>query len=271
MRSAFSAGLITSVSGGLVALASITASTSCGEATSITLEITTNLSCHGSPALEVGIATGDLASIDGRPFSATKSWCEPSAGRIGSLVLVPSGADDAEVAVRVVAGIGRPADSCEGDFAGCIVERRIARFVPNTNVLVTVLLSEICVGVKCGAQQTCRDGLCVGVAGVTGAADAGRAIEAGADAGVDSGRIVDASVPPKDAALVCAPVSGATACCAKGIACVGDANLCGVASQCAKCVDKCGADPDNTRCCLESKIDSDGLPKVTCRRPSEKC
>lgn len=259
--------MVASVSGAFVALASITTSTGCGEATSITVEITTNLSCKESPKLEVGIATGDLASIDGRPFSATKTWCERAPGRIGSLVLVPSGADDAEVAVRVVAGIGRPADTCERDFTGCIVERRIARFVPNTNVVVTVVLSEVCVGVECGAQQTCRDGICVGVAGVTAAADAGRAIEAG----IDAGRIVDASVPPKDAALVCAPVSGATACCAKGIACVGDRNLCGVATQCAKCVDKCGGDPAKTRCCLESKIDNDGLPHVACKRPSDKC
>ena len=251
----------------------MTASVSCAEATSITVEIATDLACDQSSKIEVGIAAGDLATIDRRPFSATKSWCEPTPGRIGSLVLLPSDRDDAEVAVHVVAGIGRPASTCAEDFAGCIVERRVVRFVPHANVVLPVLISAACVGIQCGSQRTCREGLCVDVTSVTGPADAGVPRGAGPDADkvVDASPPKDAAAAPNDAAPVCAPVSGATACCQQGVACVGDAAVCAVPSQCAKCVAKCGGDPDRTRCCVGTKIDGDGLPRVTCKRPSDAC
>ena len=104
--------------------------TNCLEPTEEKLEITTDANCidiHG-----VQIAVGVLGDdLERAPPSATTTHCVN--GRIGRLVLVPSGKDSAEpIGVRVIAGFGagHTVESCAPPYGkGCIVARRAIRYV----------------------------------------------------------------------------------------------------------------------------------------------
>src|SRR5580704_11792332 len=76
----------------------------CSNPTQITLLIASD-QCSGG-ATATSITVGDPPNIEGNPPSASTSNCATDTGSIGSLVLVPSGADDAQVEIRVVLGVG---------------------------------------------------------------------------------------------------------------------------------------------------------------------
>ena len=94
-----------------------------------------------------------------------------SAGLVGSVVLVPSGDDDAPFGVRIVAGVGISADECPApDYVlddeataegkGCIVSRRVLSFLPQTPLNLPVVLRKSCLNVPCSQTQTCVNGVC---------------------------------------------------------------------------------------------------------------
>ncbi len=132
----------------------------CREPTQITVEVITDVACSDSPqtAVVAGRFGGDFES---RPPAAEARGC---AGRVGSVVLIPSGARDEEVAIRVVTGVGdKTPERCieDGYKGGCIVARRVLRYVPHTPLTVITRMKVACRDLPCEASQTCVDGRCV--------------------------------------------------------------------------------------------------------------
>lgn len=134
----------------------------CREPTQITIELTTDVKC--ADLHEATIAVGGLEGLEGGAPSAITSRCDPSSGTIGSLVVTPT-ATDAPVAVRVVAAFGakKKASECDasGYKGGCIVARRVVRFVPHTRLRLPIALEAACADVPCGVSETCVGGRCV--------------------------------------------------------------------------------------------------------------
>ena len=140
----------------------------------------------------VGHGRRASARSKARPAVGLSRTCaEPS---LGTLTILPSGADDAEVGIKVVMGVKRAADTCSApDYVGCVVARRAVRFVPGRETRVVVEMDLACLDVPCGALESCKKGQCVPV---TCAGDA----ECGPDGGGPDGALVDGAVP--DGAVV---------------------------------------------------------------------
>ena len=78
-------------------------------------------------------------------------------GRVGTLVVIPGGANDAELAVKLVMAIGRDPRECSSvDSRACITARRRLRYVPSTPLRLPIVLYSRCVGVPCEADTTCN-------------------------------------------------------------------------------------------------------------------
>jgi hypothetical protein len=183
-----------------VAASACDASLACQSATAIVVDVSTDVPCGGARAghLTTSIAAGELASIDERPPAATVTRCDPATGRIGSLVVVPSGADNAEIAIRVVTGVDRDPVSCGAavgsNAQGCIVARRALRFLPNETIRLSIAMSAMCDAVVCSAGATCENGGCVAATmpePVLGDASAAPAADTG-----DESVTPDAAAPP---------------------------------------------------------------------------
>ncbi len=141
-------------------LLGITLLVGCREATQITIQIQTDADC--SKVTGTLISVGRLDELDGRPASSTTVSCDPSTGRIGALVLVPSSTKSSEIAFSVVTGIGLAPDRCADDgFAHCIVSKRALRFIPHQPLTVKIDMRNDCVGVTCPPRETCVKGQCV--------------------------------------------------------------------------------------------------------------
>ena len=109
----------------------------CAEPTQIEIDVRTD-AC--GVLKNAGIAVTSPERIDTAeltiftPDRPDNQGCEEKpADRVGTLIIYPSGANDAEVGIRVVGGIGRSAQECKaGNYAGCVVARRIEKFVEGT-------------------------------------------------------------------------------------------------------------------------------------------
>jgi hypothetical protein len=138
----------------------------CQPATAIMLDVTTDVSCGGplTGHVATSITVGRIADVDQRPPAATVTRCDAATGRIGSLAIVPSGAEDAEVAVRVVTAVDKDPAACDpasaAGMTGCIVARRALRFVPQATIDVAIVMSAACEGIACPQDQTCSAGSC---------------------------------------------------------------------------------------------------------------
>lgn len=146
--------------GFLVAMATI--ATSCRAATQIVLDIRTNVPC-ATPMQWQGIAVYSGSpglDVESKDPSLLSAACEAD-GRVGSIVLVPNGAKDATVGIRVVAGLTRPPDQCAAaHYEGCIVARRTVTFLPHEALDLRIDLTNDCVGQACDALRTCFNGAC---------------------------------------------------------------------------------------------------------------
>jgi hypothetical protein len=151
--------------GALSAAWAVVALAACQSATAIVVDVATDVPCSDGTRVQTTLAVGDVANVAERPPSATVTRCDPATGRIGSLVVVPSGDDNAEVAIRVVTGVGRdPAscvDSAGSEPQGCIVALRALRFIPHQVIDLPIEMSESCSGVFCPVGETCSQGECV--------------------------------------------------------------------------------------------------------------
>jgi alpha-tubulin suppressor-like RCC1 family protein len=146
---------------------------SCRDPTEITIDLTTDAPC---PSLNTTrIAVGAPAELDNLADSTTTDAC--NGGSIGSIVLVPSGDKSAQVGVRVVTGVSRRASDCvAGSIDGCIVARRVLRYLPHTPLHMTIAMRSACIGVSCPSDQTCVEGKCT-----SAVVDPGQCVGAGCD------------------------------------------------------------------------------------------
>lgn len=236
------------VVGGLLALGLA----DCAEPTQIEIDVRTD-AC--GVLKNAGIAVSSPERIDTAeltiftPDRPDNQGCEGKpADRVGTLIIYPSGAKDAEVGIRVVGGIGRSAQECKaGNYAGCVVARRIEKFVEGSTKKVIVILSRACEGKDCGLGKECnQSGACV--AGQDGGADDGGIT---LDGEVDDAPSSDAPTDGPVADVVDAGVDACVACTGAGRTC--NAGKCDVdclaagAGGCANTV--CGAGLDCTFNC----------------------
>lgn len=140
----------------------------------MTVRLTTDASCGGDGFQEAAIAVAAPSALAGRAPTALTDACTSggSEASIGTIVVVPSDADDDAFAVRVVAGIGVPTESCPApDYVlgpedtaagrGCIVARRSLAFLPHTPLELPIVLRQSCLNVDCDEDATCVDGVCI--------------------------------------------------------------------------------------------------------------
>ena len=130
----------------------------CRGATEVRVEVTTDLDCasHGGTSITVG----QLGEIETKPSASVSTYCD--AGRIGAIVIVPSGGAHDEVAVKVVSGVKVDPATCVAPGYGpsCIVARRALRYLPNQQLLVPVTMRASCENLPCQPDQTCVAGTC---------------------------------------------------------------------------------------------------------------
>jgi hypothetical protein len=223
----------------------------CRGATEISLDVRTNIACTSSAAWKgVAISVGQPGvDVESRAPVLTTTACSAS-GEVGSLVIVPTGANDAEVGIRVVAGITRnPEDCAANGYDGCIVSRRTLTYLPHQTQNVVVDLTSDCIGSACDVNHTCVNGSCTDTVTATapvaadgGVYSAGPTVRCGddgtrcpvndlnlaccvtfdLDAGTGKGTCVAAAACPSTSAVVycddsseCPPLDGAiVVCCA---------------------------------------------------------
>lgn len=196
----------------------------CLDPTDITLQLNTDVPCSSLQGVTVTVGTS--SDFETKAPTTETSSCSPD-GTIGTLVIVPSGSKDEEVAIRVVAGYGQTADSCQapGYGAGCIVARRILHYLPHTPLTLPVSMRKSCAGVSCNPDQTCVQGVCKSAVvsnpgscassggcgeGTLGNADGGMESEAGTDGGLDAPQEAPADATMTDAPSETGPMDGST-------------------------------------------------------------
>jgi hypothetical protein len=191
-----------------LALGTALATGSCRTPTSIAVEVTTDIACADvrGTAITIGAILG--SDVETRPLTTKSDSCLD--GRLGTLVVIPSGGSDDEVAIKVVTGFGRDVEACNGPSPGpgCVVSRRALRFIPHAALRVPMLLRKACDGVACGVTETCLRGQCVPAsvdpnACLGGGCDEGAltSIPGAGDAstGRDASSPVDGAALPRDA------------------------------------------------------------------------
>lgn len=230
----------------------------CADATQIEIDVRTD-GCKSVRNTGIAVTTPDrIDEADLTIFTPRTSGCEAKPeDRIGTLVIYPSGAKDAEVGIRIVTGVARNAQDCaKGPYAGCIVARRVVRFVPGTSQKVIVIMSRACEGKDCGRNAECTEsGQCITVLPDGGTADAGvleaSTLEGGDDASSDAPNDGSAFDAGRDACVDCQGVGMA---CTNGSSCTIDCAQadCKNKTVCAPGLDcklACGA----TDACLATK------------------
>ena len=75
----------------------------CQQPTEVLVELTTDVDCRD--LRNTSITTGSLSDLEQRPASIATTRCDPTRGRIGSIVVFPRNGDDDSFALRVVAGL----------------------------------------------------------------------------------------------------------------------------------------------------------------------
>ena len=195
-------GLAASMTVVIPALGGIAA---CRAPTEITIELTTDVKC--ADVKGTAITIGDLAGLDGKPSTTVTPACDPQTGRIGSMVIVPSGSKDDVVAIKVVLGVQRdPAECVPPAYGpGCIVARRALHFIASSSLTVPIFMGAVCSGIPCNATQTCVGGNCANAtiddpSKCETATGCGESVLVGAsstDAGMPSDAAADAALPPE--------------------------------------------------------------------------
>lgn len=189
---------------GVAALTStVTLAAGCYGATAVRVVLGTNLPCaERVTSLYVG-RPGERTSD---PRAVTDRCGAPGPENIGDVMLVPSAGRDDRVLVEVIsAPRGKAPEVCRTDATDCVVARRLVSYRSHETRRLPVFLSDRCLGVPCGLDETCVDGRCAtadidapdfcadnGCDG--GAPEAGTADVGAPDAG-DAGLTIDPSIP----------------------------------------------------------------------------
>jgi hypothetical protein len=130
--------------------------------TEIVLDVRTDVTCSDSTSWRgVAVSVGQPgADVESRSPVLTTTTCAVG-GEIGTLAVVPTGAKDAQVGIRVVAGITRnPEDCAAKGYDGCIVARRTVAYLPHESQRLIVDLTSACIGNACDLNHTCVNGSC---------------------------------------------------------------------------------------------------------------
>jgi hypothetical protein len=159
-RSTTSIGRGVCLSAAIVGVAHL--SGACRNPTEIQLDIWTNVPCTDSTQWHgIAVYTGDPGlDLEDKAPAMTSPTCD-SAGHVGTLVVTPSGADNEQVGIRVVAGLAREPEDCGANgYAGCIVARRTLNYVPHETTPLRIDLDSLCIGQGCDLLHTCVNGAC---------------------------------------------------------------------------------------------------------------
>jgi len=169
----------------LVVLGTTFAASSCRTPTQATIEIVSELAYR--PDMAVAVQLGTLAEVESAPARVVTRGPFDADGTVGTVVALPSDADDGEFVVRVVLGVGRdPATCIAADAKGCVVVRRTARFSAHESSRLRVVLRPTCLGTFCDAQTSCaRDGACGSLESDQEVGDGGLGIDASLEGGGD--------------------------------------------------------------------------------------
>ncbi len=114
------------------------------------------------PGTTTAITVGQLGEeLEQKPAGPGSLRCD-TGGRVGELVVQPSGSKDATFGFKVVMGIGKSADECKPpDYKGCIVARRALAFLPHEDLQVRVDMRRSCIDRACEPTETCVNGGCL--------------------------------------------------------------------------------------------------------------
>lgn len=199
----------------------------CAGPTAIDVEVYSEVPCATNAEVALTVADG-VSGLAGRAPSSYATRCETLADgtvRRGNVVIVPQDSKDKQIAFQLTTrNDAQPvASTCGASTKGCISARRQLRFLANDVQTVRVDLRLSCLDVDCPASQTCVKGQCVGadLAGVCsntcdettltpdgGIADAGRDVDADADAALDAGPAPTALAAGSSHACAITVVSG---------------------------------------------------------------
>lgn len=130
--------------------------------TEILLDVRTDVACSDASKWRgVAISVGQPGTdVESRAPVLTATTCT-AGGEIGTLALVPTGAKDAQVGIRVVAGITRNPEDCAAQgYDGCIVVRRTVAYLPHQSQRLVINLTSDCIGNGCDPNHTCVNGSC---------------------------------------------------------------------------------------------------------------
>jgi hypothetical protein len=166
---------------------------SCQSETAVVVDVSTDVPCGRPGHLQTEILVGSASFAN-----AKTSRCDLATGHIGSLVVVPSGADDAAFDVAVVMAVDRDPTACAAPDAlpaACIVAKRRERFIPHEIVDLPILLSAACVGVSCSGSTSCLAGTCQPMSTSAGTATASAPVSAPAPATAPAPAPAPASPP----------------------------------------------------------------------------
>lgn len=145
----------------------------CQPPTQFELVMSTELSCDQLKG--VAIVAGTPDDVGTKDPATVNTYCDSAPGigedrSLGSVMIVPSGARDARVAVRLVAGVSpMTAETCldlirenpkAKQIPGCAVARRSLAFLPQQPFALPIAVRGKCVGVNCLDGQTCFQGTC---------------------------------------------------------------------------------------------------------------
>jgi hypothetical protein len=269
----------------------------CKTATEVTLDLRTNVKCEDLKGIDIVVAQTSfdaesraaLVSENTTRFpTATTADCKD--GRIGTLVITPSGS---EGAVVVIAGFGTtPVEKCKAGKIGneCIVARRRFGFIDNEQPVLPVVLDIDCAGVPCNASSTCVSKKCVDSEVHCEGATCGQPGKVGPDGGVieeDGSPPIPPAPPPqppvgeagpdapsdgsKDGSIDAPSEGGVALLCTDGARCGSGNQACPGASSCCYSPPSgtCTTLPCNTfqGCCRDSRDCAD-TNNVCCAVPA---
>ena len=229
--------------------AAVAFSVACRGATENVVDVRTSVPCGDSKTWKgVAIYTGTPGlDVETKQPALISTTCDAN-GHVGDIVLTPSGAKDAAIGLRIIAGVLRPPEECaEHGYEGCIVARRTLSFIPHESLTLDVTLSADCIGQGCDPLHSCVSGTCQ---------DARLSVVAPAD--TDAGT-TGPTLRCGDNGARC-PLTGPQVCCVTpndG----GTTGACTASESCppASAVLRCD---DDSQC--GSTLDDAGLPFVCC-------
>lgn len=132
----------------------------CDGPTSIAVVTRATVPCQSLRGVSIMVTAA--GGLEGPSTTTDRCEATPSDVSIGTLVVVPTGATDAKITIRVVAGVDRPVAECSAatSFAGCIVARRTLRFAPGKEIELPIDLRAECKDHGCDGLSTCVRGEC---------------------------------------------------------------------------------------------------------------